>query len=74
MAQHYFEAGKILDKMMAAGAKPFSLKKMLYAKSDKKVSLGAVFALVSETLKCMSITHHCEQYFVIFMLIKFCFG
>jgi len=52
MALHYVEAGKILDRMSAAGAKPFSLKKMLYSNPEKKVSLGVVFALISETLKC----------------------
>lgn len=52
MALHYVEAGKILDRISAAGAKPFSLKKMLYQKQDKKVNIGVVFALVSETLKC----------------------
>lgn len=52
MALHYIEAGKILDRISAAGAKPFSLKKMLYSKPDKKVSLGVVYALVTETLKC----------------------
>jgi putative methyltransferase len=51
MALHYAEAGKILDRISAAGAKPFSLKKMLYSKPDKKVSLGVVYALVTETLK-----------------------
>ena len=54
MALHYAEAGKILDRISAAGAKPFSLKKMLYSKPDKKVSLGVVYALVTETLKCMN--------------------
>jgi hypothetical protein len=38
--------------MTAPGAKPFSLKKLLYSKKDAKVSLGAVYALVTETLKC----------------------
>lgn len=52
MALHYVEAGKILDRISAAGAKPFSLKKMLYQNADKKVNIGVVFALVSETLKC----------------------
>lgn len=52
MALHYVEAGKILDRMFAPGAKPFSLKKMLYANPEKKVSLGVVYALISETLKC----------------------
>lgn len=51
MSLHYVEAGKILDRMTVPGAKPFSLKKVLF-NGQKQFNVAVVYALVTETLKC----------------------